>query len=365
MIKNLEKAFRTKVFQLTCNQLADRADLTGARLVPSGKDADGNDVYKQVFFPHATIMECIQYAIDHPRENPILFMDEINRTSADITSAILSFTTDRKIGSIEFPKNVRFILAGNDKGNVTALDEASISRFTVYHCKPDVETFLSVNPNLNPFIKETLTKHPECILCKTLIAEAEEETDEYDDNIENLLEADTDFTQFTTPRTLTYLSNWLNLFDNKELMGALADESLKEGIEAHIGDTAFAAFLLETIASNIMTTNNQSSTINVAKPTDYDSLKQCTDMTTLNDTIDSMDDNSRSGCLLYALYVNDDNKSIINALSTHMTSMCAEDLITLTRLSMSGNLDNENVQTLMESNSAISNSLNVIFEMMN
>lgn len=367
IIKALETTMRTKVFQLTCNQLADRADLTGARLLPCGKDKNGQDTYKQVFFPHATIMDCIKYAQDHPHEYPILFMDEINRTSADITSAILSFTTDRKIGSIEFPSNVRFILAGNDKGNVTALDEASISRFSVYHCLPDTATYLNVNPDLNPFIKETLTKHPECILCKQSIALTEDTTkdDDDDESIEDILEVDTDFTQFTTPRTLTYLSNWLNQFSNQELMSLLPDDVLKEGIEAHVGDTIFTTYLMETITSNIMTTNNQTNTVTAVKPKSYDALKSAPDMTSLENMIDTMDDNEKSGCLIYALFEKADNTVVINALANHITTINPNDMRTLTTLTMSGKLDSANVNVLMQNNSTISQNLNVILEMAN
>ena len=366
LIHSLATTFRTKVFVLTCNQLADRADLTGARLIPTGqKDPNGNDTYAQVFFPHATIMDCIQYANDHPKETPILFLDEINRTSSDITSAILSFTTDRKIGTVEFPSNVRFILAGNDKGNVTSLDEASISRFSVYHCEPDVNTFMSVNDNLNPFIQETLKKHPECILCKQVVAASNsDDDDDDDDTTEDLFEVDTDFTQFTTPRTLTYLSNWMNLFDNNEMMTRLGDGSLKEGIEAHIGDTLFTAYLLETISSNIMSTNNQANTITAVKPAEYDQLKACTDMQSLHDTISNMDDNSKSGCILYALYEQEDNTVIIKALAENIENLIPTDLTTLTKLSMSNNLDTNNVDALLQSNTRLSQGLAVIFEMM-
>ena len=111
----LAASMQTKCFTLAVNQLADKADLTGARLVPTG--TDGN--YKQVFYPHEVIMDAVEYANDHPRETPILFLDEINRTTADVTSAALSIPTMRRIGSIKLPANLRVMIAGNDKGNIT------------------------------------------------------------------------------------------------------------------------------------------------------------------------------------------------------------------------------------------------------
>lgn len=50
-IEALAYSMGTKAFVLPCNQLADKADLTGARLVPYTKD-DGTQSYKQVFYPH-------------------------------------------------------------------------------------------------------------------------------------------------------------------------------------------------------------------------------------------------------------------------------------------------------------------------
>ena len=154
----------TKVFVLPCNQLADKADLTGGRLVP----VEGTDDYKMVFYPHAVIMDAIHYARAHDREFPILFMDELNRTTPDVTSEALSIPTLRSIGSIELPKNLRVITAGNDRGNITSLDEASISRFVLYRVAPDVDTFLGLDPNLNPFVRQVLLDHPETIFCKKI-----------------------------------------------------------------------------------------------------------------------------------------------------------------------------------------------------
>lgn len=114
-VEALATKLKTKCFTLACNQLADKADLTGARLVPvTDKDGNVND-YKQVFYPHAVIHDAIEYAIAHPDETPILFMDELNRTTPDVTSEALSIPTLRSIGSKQLPPNLRVITAGNDK----------------------------------------------------------------------------------------------------------------------------------------------------------------------------------------------------------------------------------------------------------
>ena len=47
-VESLAHEMNTQAFVLPCNQLADRADLTGARLI---KTEDGKS-FKQAFFPH-------------------------------------------------------------------------------------------------------------------------------------------------------------------------------------------------------------------------------------------------------------------------------------------------------------------------
>ena len=88
------------------------------------------------------------------------------RNSADITSAILSFTTARTIGTYTFPDNIRFIVAGNDKGNIQALDSASISRFAQFTLIPSAAAWMAHEPNLNPYIEKVLKANPSYIFCK-------------------------------------------------------------------------------------------------------------------------------------------------------------------------------------------------------
>lgn len=376
-LMNLAELMHTKCFVLACNQLADKADLTGARLVPV-TDKDGNvSSYKQEFYPHAVIHDAIAYAEDHPHETPILFMDELNRTTPDVTSEALSIPTLRAIGSVKLPSNLRVVIAGNDKGNVTSLDEASVSRFVLYRTQPDVETFMNVNPELNPFVHNVLNAHPECIFCKTIsdmtLAKKDDDDDDGESDlfIEDVIDDGESMLQITTPRTISAVSDWLNAFDNQELMQLLTDthtvdgtevSMLQEAIEGHIGQTMFAAFLLEEIAKNIMNTNNQSSALQVGKPAIYDTMKACGDVTALNDLIDSMSENDRSGCLLYALYEAADNGPYINALSGNITTFTSNDMKTLMKLYSADKLDSQNVQAFLTTNSPIAQKLSVILE---
>lgn len=267
LTEDLSRTFKTKVFTLPVNQLADRADLTGVRMTQS----EETGTWRQEAFPHSTIMEAIEYARKYPDENPILFLDEFNRAGADITSSILSFTTLRRVGTIDFPDNLRFLVAGNDKGNVTSLDEASISRFAVYHVRPDLETFLSIQ-TLNPFVSAVLTKYPDDLMAVAMELKeeaADEDSEEKDSDSEayafSQLEfmGEESFTQVTRPRTITAISKWLDELginqsgsdEERTILGQLfasmteSDESniLYAGIEAHVGATTFTHHLFDEI----------------------------------------------------------------------------------------------------------------------
>ena len=378
----LANLMHTKCFTLACNQLADKADLTGARLVPIDveiKNPDGSvsieKSYKQVFYPHAVIHDAINYARNNPRETPILFLDELNRTTPDVTSEALSIPTMRSIGSMELPPNLRVVIAGNDKGNVTSLDEASVSRFVLYRVQPDTNTFLGLDPNLNVFVRNTLQAHPECIFGKTLAVAVKKDDDDNEEeavDIESILDDGSEMSQITTPRTISAVSDFLNGFNNQELIETLAAthiedgveiSALQEAIEGHVGRTNFSAFLLAEIATKVSSTNVQASVMSVGKPACYDQMKNCQDMTSLNQFVQTMSDNDRSGAIVYALYEKADNAVFINALAPTMQKLMPNDMKALMQLSSTDLLDGENVHALLGTNSELSKKLGVMLEM--
>lgn len=359
------KDFGTKVFTIPCNQLADRADLTGGRLLKDEK----TNTYAQHFFPHATIMECIQYAKDHKRENPILFLDEVNRASSDITSAILSFTTARRIGTIEFPENVRFCLAGNDKGNVTSLDEASISRFSIYHVEPDLATFLGLDPNLNHYVQEALKQQPAGLFGKNLAVAMSNNSDDDDDenanaDIYEFLDEEA-FNQIATPRTITNLGKWLDQYDDADLMQLIQADRLKDALIAHTGETLFTNTLYSVITAGVTTAHNAPKRAVVVKPKCYDDLcsKATTTRDELNDFVNSCDSKELSSALVYALHEKVDRNEIINAISAKLNTLDAEPLKTLMDLASTNNLDVENVNAFLDTASPLSLQLNAILSL--
>ena len=363
-VEALAKLKNTKCFTLPCNQLADKADLTGARLVPV-QTASGETTYKQVFYPHAVIHDAIEYAQAHPREMPILFLDELNRTTPDVTSEALSIPTLRAIGSVKLPSNLSVICAGNDKGNITSLDEASISRFVLYHVTPDVQTFLSLDPSLNVFVAETIKKHPDLLFCKeSAMIQAANDND--DDNnatlIEEIIDDGENMSQLTTPRTISSLSRWLNTFTNQELLQLLNTTTvsngetisvLQEAIAGHIGATPFMLALMQEISSSIMNVSNQKNVVTFAKPPYYDDLKSAPTLTDMKQISANMTPEDRGTCLVYALYEKADNTTLIETLTSDDLQLKTDIINILAIKATSNELDAENVHALLRSNAPI------------
>lgn len=371
-VQSLAERMHTKCFVLPCNQLADKADLTGARLVPY-QDKDGNTSYSQVFYPHQIINDAIRYAKEHPNETPILFMDELNRTTPDVTSECLSIPTLRAIGSTDLPKNLKVITAGNDKGNITTLDEASISRFVLYHVTPDVSTFLGLDSTLNPFIRKVLEKNPTTIFGKniTKVVQSNQKDDDKDEpSLDEIIGDDEEMQQIATPRTIMNLSHFLNEYSNDELLSLLSQQQITDGVETntlqeiifgHTGETLFSLKLLEEIASIVHSSNNQNNMITIARPQCYDALKACTSIDNMNDMVENMSNNERSGCLAYALYEKTDNSLIIRALAPHTATFIKNDLNNVTAMAMHDQLDKENCNVFVNTKTPLAQNMSMFF----
>ncbi|MEV7870182.1 MoxR family ATPase [Streptomyces sp. NPDC088124] len=367
-VEALAYSMGTQAFTLPCNQLADKADLTGARLVPYTKD-DGTQSYKQVFYPHQVIQECIDYAEKNPREWPLLFLDEINRTTSDVTSGALTLVTLRRMGHVELPRNVRIVVAGNDKGNVTSLDEASLSRFAIFHVEPDAATLMSVlGDNINPWVKAVLTQYPGLIFQKStpvaIVADGQDDDDNGNVTMAELFDGGEEMNQLTTPRTIDNLSKWLNAADPQELAQYLATpvqigdreaSLLHEAIEAYVGDTTFTTQLVTTIAQDLASNAGgvQQRRVNVPKPNCYQGLKAAATVTDMARVIVTLTDNEKSGALLYALKESEANVRLIEQLAQAMTQMEPEHTRTLIELVTSQQIDRQNLEAFMETDAPI------------
>lgn len=367
--EGLADELNVKIFTLACNQLAEKADLTGTRLIK-----DDNGEYKQYFYPHQVISDAIEYAKLNPRETSLLFLDEINRTSADVTSALLSLATQRMIGSKKLPNNLKMIIAGNDKGNVVSLDQASISRFNLYHIEPSTETFISIHQDLNPYIKNVLTKEPELIFCKQVVTISEKDdnkdTDTNNDIYEDvdLFEIDEDMEQIATPRTIAKLSRFLNDLSQDDIKNLMTQTDfvrgeeksiLQEVIEGFTGQTLFSAkLLLEIIESqnkNIVTNAQQ---FKMAKPNIYDDLKNQQSVDDIEDMVENqLTEKEKEDCLIYALTEKEDNYNIISILHNYMTTFSPNGVKNLMAISQANDFDKDNVECFLNNNSTLTQSV--------
>lgn len=371
-VEDLAYSMNTKAFVLPCNQLADKADLTGARLVPYTKD-DGTESYKQVFYPHQVIQECIDYAEANPRERPLLFLDEINRTTSDVTSGALTLVTLRRMGHVKLPDNVRIIIAGNDKGNVTTLDEASLSRFAIFHVEPDAGTLISIlGDGLNTWVKKVLTAHPGLVFQKstptTIVADGQSDDDDGNVTMADLFDGGEEMNQLTTPRTIDTLSRWLNAADRQQLaqylatpveIGGRETSLLNEAVEAFTGDTMFTTQLIAVIADDLASNSGatQANRVNVPKPNCYVDLKAAQTVTDLVDVIGNLTDNEKSGSLLYALKEGQDNSRLIEQLAQATTQIEPEHTRTLIELVTSQQIDRQNLEAFLEVDARIVDSV--------
>lgn len=277
--------------EMLCNQIAMQADLTGCRTV-SYTAADGSEQFKQVFFPHAVVQEAIEDAKANPGKTIVLFLDEVNRTTAAVTSALLTFITARTIGTEKLPENIKLIAAGNDDGNVITLDQASISRFILRHCEPDATVFLGLG-KIHPVIEELLKTQPALIYQIRNVT-----TDEDDEEI--YATEENEFQQIATPRTIMGLNK--ALLDNSALVMNMDENSLKEYISGFTGDTLFTEAVVTAIMANKFKLVNPQTVAAPTRPAVIDQLMNVGKLTDIQDIANNMSDDDRSATILYMLY---------------------------------------------------------------
>lgn len=332
------------VFTVGVNQLSDKADISGIRLIPIGKNSNGEEEYAQKFFPHVTIMDCIRYAEENPNSAPVLFLDEINRAGSDITSYCLSFITQHAIGDRRIPSNVRFVFAGNHIGNITALDDASLSRFAMFFAVPDLETFLECNPNLHPNIKDVLQHNPDTLCCKTIHEMGSDDENDPDDDendfkaLEEMMNQDQTFEQITTPRTITGLSNFLNNFDDNTLKQMAINETLLPVLQGFTGNTKFTSLLSQSIATKLI----QTVTTTSVKPARYDMLKNATTVDAMASLVNNMTPTERCEILSYALCERTDNRLLIQQTANGLSATDQEQINLIMRAISSGAMNPDN-----------------------
>lgn len=277
--------------ELLCNQIAMQADLTGCRTV-TYKDGQGQDQAKQVFFPHAVVKEAIDEALAYPNKTVVLFLDEVNRTTAAVTSALLTFITARKIGTEKLPENIKLIAAGNDDGNVISLDMASTTRFILRRCQPDATTFLGLG-KIHPVIEELLKQQPALIY--------QEKNVQVDENNEAIFaDEENDFQQIATPRTIMGLNK--ALLDNGQLVTGMGEEDLKEYVAGFTGETLFTEAVVASVMANKFKLASPSRVEAPARPACIDQFINVKMLTEIQQIASGLTDEQRSAAILYMVY---------------------------------------------------------------
>lgn len=305
VLKDLAKQLGTQCFSVTCNQLAGREDVTQPRIVKT-TDKNGSEDFKSIFVVIDRIKEAAEYAATHTRETPILFLDEYNRVPADLTTGLMSLITERRAGSVEFPPNLRIVIAGNAVGNVASDDDAVVTRLVNFFVEPDVTTWFNapgINSVLNPSIKDVIMANNDLLLCKP---KSDDDLD-YGDEVSQA-------EQYTCPRTLEYLSMFLNKCDQHELDNWESQGILLHLIQSFIGATdaanAIHADILKKLSENQVSSGQ---TATLVKPAIYEDLKKLGTIDEIADTMSALSLKERASIIAYALFEKEDNTNIILA----------------------------------------------------
>lgn len=343
VVHELAERLGTKAFTLSCNTLGDKADLTGARTVYDEKRGR----WSQTFVPHDTFDEAIDYAQQHPDEIVPLLLDEVNRAgSADVTSGALNVLTERKIGRERLPANLRLMAAGNLRGNVTHLDEASLSRFTIMHLEPDAPTFLDyMGDRVNPWVKRVLEEYPEMIFLRSrpAVAESGEDTSDSDATMAHImddLDSGEEMLQLTTPRTLEDASDWLNDTDyptlrtysrTQTVIGDRETTVLREVLEGMLGNTALVDELMPMIIEDVSNSAapTAASTGQITEPAFFASLKDADTIDDMDTIIATLSADDVSEAMLYAMTQTEDHRVMLTQLAASGHSPSLRKLMTM------------------------------------
>ena len=180
------------------------------------------------------------------------------------------------------------------------------------------------------------------------------------------MDVDGNMDQITTPRTLEALSTYLNNMDPKILMTHLSMPAkaadgrditlLQEMVEGFVGPTSFTVYLMEELSRTLLTARTAPKS-GIQKPAVYDSMKLCPDMTSLSEFIENLSERERGACLVYALYEKVNNTNYIRALAPKVQTLDKDDLSALTTAVFGDQLDAENCQTFLSTNSPLSQTI--------
>ena len=178
-IKELARKNNWPFHVLQMNTIQEKGDLTGVRTVER-RDENGNynGQFHQIYIPNEIVTAANEDAKKLQADDTIaeedkivlLILEEINRADSDVTSAGMTLSTERKCGNIDLEPNIRLIVTGNLEGNVTELDDASMTRFARYEVIPHYATWVdymnSTPDGLHPAIRAVLDRNRDLLVCQ-------------------------------------------------------------------------------------------------------------------------------------------------------------------------------------------------------
>lgn len=326
-IKELARKNNWPFHVLQMNTIQEKGDLTGVRTVER-RDENGNynGQFHQIYIPNEIVTAANEDAkklqaddtLDDKDKIVLLILEEINRADSDVTSAGMTLSTERKCGNIDLEPNIRLIVTGNLEGNVTELDDASMTRFARYEVIPHYATWVdymnSTPDGLHPAIRAVLDRNRDLLVCQPQDNTAPAKNDDEDGEDLSFL-SQLDFgngstKQHTNPRTIEGLNHWLIHHDDaqiKKLMATSApagdEQSLLQNIIiAHTGDTLFSTELyLELTRTFNQATQNNNSTIQVEKPEVYTDITNASTRNEQENIIRQLDQDTTGKLILYTL----------------------------------------------------------------
>ena len=327
-IKELARKNNWPFHVLQMNTIQEKGDLTGVRTVER-RDENGNynGQFHQIYIPNEIVTAANEDAKKLQADDTIaeedkivlLILEEINRADSDVTSAGMTLSTERKCGNIDLEPNIRLIVTGNLEGNVTELDDASMTRFARYEVIPHYATWVdymnSTPDGLHPAIRAVLDRNRDLLVCQPQDNTAPAKNNDDDDAEDLSFLSQLDFgngstKQHTNPRTIEGLNHWLIHHDDaqiKKLMATSApvgdEQSLLQNIIiAHTGDTLFSTELyLELTRTFNQASSNNASTIQVEKPEVYTDITNASTRNEQENIIRQLDQDTTGKLILYTL----------------------------------------------------------------
>ena len=175
--------------------------------------------------------------------------------------------------------------------------------------------------------------------------------------------------QISTPRTIKALSDWLNEFNDAEILqmstipayvDGIETTLFMEGVVGHCGYTNFAVALVDYIMENVHKLAANSAARGPQKPPCYDALKTQADIDALRDYIGGLNGAEKSACVVYAVCEKVDNALYLQELCKNTPKLLLEDMQMLLAQIGAEEYDVENLNVTADSDTPVGQTIKTI-----